>query len=165
MRKKGNFKGKLFSWLITILFILSIVIIGYSIYLKQVPDKTSQYLWGKISGNNVKLLPSVDSLTYELDKAKLFIDSLKTELKKYERVNIHKKAQVDVEGGTLNMREKPILASSVIARIPDSSFVDVLYFDTEVYYLEGERGRWAKIKYFEHEGWVWDGFIKMQGEE
>ncbi len=115
--------------------------------------------------NKVKLLPAVDSLTFELDKAKLVIDSLQTELKKYERVNIHKKAQIDVVGGTLNMRDKPLLASSVIARIPDSSFVDVLYFDTKFYYLEGQRGRWTKIKYIEQEGWVWDGFIKMQGED
>lgn len=165
MRNKGNIKSKLFTWGVSIFFILAMVLLGYSIYLKQVPDKTSQYLWGKISGNKVKLLPSVDSLTFELDKAKLVIDSLKTELKKYERVNIHKKAQIDVVGGTLNMRDKPLLASSVIARIPDSSFVDVLYFDIKFYYLEGERGRWTKIKYLEQEGWVWDGFIKMQGED
>lgn len=165
MRNKGNSKIKFFTWLVSILFILSLVIIGYSIYLKQVPDITSKYLWGKISGDKIKLPPSIDSVTFELKKAKVLIDSFQTELKKHERVNIHKKAQVNVEGGTLNMRDKPLLASNVIARIPDSSFVDVLYFDTKFYYLEGKRGRWTKIKYFEQEGWVWDGFIKMYGED
>ena len=99
MRNKGNIKSKLFIWIVSIFFIIAMVIIGFSIYLNQVPDKTSEYLLGKISGNKVKLLPAVDSLTFELNKAKLVIDSLQTELKKYERVNIHKKAQIDVVGG------------------------------------------------------------------
>ena len=60
------------------------------------------------------------------------------------------------------MRDKPTLASNIVVRIPDDSFVDVLYFDTKYYYLNGTRGRWCKVKYSDKEGWVWDGFIKIQ---
>jgi len=162
MRNKGAKENKFLLWVLSILLFLSLFIIGYSVYLKQVPNDTSKYLWSKVTGKNYKLAPSVDSLLFQISIKDNLIDSLQTSLKKYEKINIHKKALVDVEQGTLNMRSEPQLVSSIIAKIPDSSLVDVLYFDTKVYYLGGKSGRWCKIKYADQDGWVWGGFIKIQ---
>jgi len=162
MRHRSSPRNKYTIWLLTFLLLLSVLIIGASIYFHQAPNKTSKYIWSKITGEDVELEPTVDFLVKELDSKNKLIDSLSSKLKTYEKINIHKKALVNVETGTLNMRDKPILASSIIARIPDSSFVDVLYFDTKTYYLGGKSGRWCKIKYADQEGWVWDGFIVIQ---
>lgn len=162
MSRKRNKKGNIKTKILTILLILSLIVIAYSIYLNQSPDKATNFIFSKITGKNIKSDPPVDSLLYELNLKDGIIDSLSGELKVFEKNNMHKKALVNVESGTLNMREKPLLASGILARIPDSSFVDVLYFDTKYYYLNGTRGRWCRVKYADKEGWVWDGFIEIQ---
>ncbi len=162
MKRKKKNKNKLWIGLLIILLTLMVSITGMSIYFKQSPDVTSKYLWHKISGDPSELPPTTDSLLAEISNKNILIDSLSNALKKYERVNIHKKALINVESGTLNMRSKPNLASDIIIRIPDSSYVDVLYFDLNYYYLNGNRGRWCKIKYADKEGWVWDGFLEIQ---
>jgi hypothetical protein len=162
-RKKGN-NNKYWIWLLAVLLIITAFITGISIYLKQSPDVSSKYLWNKITGNPSELPPSVDSLLAKINKKNLIIDSLRNNLKKYERVNIHKKAMINVESGTLNMRSRPNIASDIIIRIPDSSYVDLLYYDLNFYYLNGNRGRWCKIKYADKEGWVWDGFLEIQNK-
>ncbi len=162
MRSKGNTKNKAIIWLLSILLVLSLSIIGLSIFFKQVPDKTTEIVLKKIRGDSVLLLPSKESLIDSLNRKDEIIDSLKIELKKYEKLKAHKRALVNVESGTLNMRAKPQLASSIVAKIPDSSFVDVMYFDTKYYYLNGKRGRWCKVKYADTTGWVWESFIQVQ---
>ncbi len=164
MRRKREIKNNSKLWILTFLFVISIMITGFSIFIKQSPDISSKYLWGKITGNTIKLPPPVDSLLMEINKKDTLIDSLRNVLKRYEKINIHKKALINVESGTLNMRSKPNIGSEIIIRIPDSSYVDVLYFDLNYYYLNGNRGRWCKVKYADKEGWVWDGFLKIQSE-
>ena len=162
-RKRGN-KKRTGIWFLTILFVIALIIIGFSIYLKQPPDISSKYLLNKLTGNSVKLPPTVDSLLKEIDKKDILLDSLINKLKKYEGLNIHKKALVNVESGSLNMRSKPNIASNIVIRIPDSTVVDFLYFDPNYYYLNGNKGRWCKVKYADKEGWVWDGFLQFQNE-
>lgn len=162
MRNKGKSKSKILLWFLSIGLFVSLFILGVSIYINQVPNTTTEYLLSKLTGKDYKLKPSVDELILKIDSMNLHIDSLVTSLKKYEEVNVHKKAIVDVEAGTLNMRDQPLLVSNIVAKIPDSSIVDVLYFDTKVYYLGGKSGRWCKIKYAGQEGWVWGGFVKIK---
>ncbi len=162
MRRKGNTKNKILIWLLSIFLVLSLTLIGLSIFFEQVPDKTADFVLKKIRGDSIVHLPSRQSLIDSLDKKDEIIDSLRMELKKYEKLKTHKRALVNVESGTLNMRAKPQLASSIVAKIPDSSFVDVMYFDTRYYYLNGKRGRWCKVKYADTTGWVWESFIQIQ---
>ena len=164
MKRKRGTKNNYKLWILTILLVISIILTGFSIYLKQSPDVSTKYLWSKITGKEMLLPPQVDSLLTEINKKDTLIDSLRNVLKKYEKIKIHKKALVNVESGTLNMRSKPSLASDILIRIPDSSYVDVLYYDLNYYYLNGSRGRWCKIRYADKEGWVWDGFINIQNE-
>lgn len=162
MRRKSNCKNRFLLLALSIMLIFSVLIIGLSIFKEQPVDVATNTLWNEINGDSVSVLPSKELLLAEINTKNIQIDSLEKQLKKYKKTNIHKKALVNVDSGTLNMRDKPQLASSIIARIPDSSFVDVLYFDTEFFYLNGKRGRWCKIKYADTVGWVWDDFIRIQ---
>ena len=159
-RNKNKKRGGTF-WLMTIFCTAVILLLLLSVIFRQIPDKTFPYLIAKISGDSTVEKPGAEFLQKELIAKDYVIDSLQNELKKHEQRNIHKKALVKVET-TLNMRDKASLASNIVARIPDSVFVDVLYFDTQYYYLNGQRGRWCKVRYADKEGWVWDGFLEVE---
>lgn len=136
--------------------------IGYSIFVQQPVDKAIGSLISKVKGDELQQPPPIDTLLFRIEKKDKLIDSLTAELDAYRKVKVHKKATIDVESGALNMRDKPLLSSNIVVRIPDGSVVEVLYFDTETYYLQGEKGKWVKIKYAAQEGWVWDKYIVIQ---
>lgn len=69
------------------------------------------------------------------------------------------KAMVMIDSKHLNMRSNPSLNASVVMQIPAESMVDIYYYDTKTYYLEGVPGNWAKIRYADQEGWVWGNFL------
>lgn len=131
-------------------------------FVQQPVDKAFSSLIGKVKGDKLQQLPSIDTLLLRLKEKDKMIDSLTSELDLYRGVKVYKKATIDVESGALNMRDKPLLSSNIVARIPDGSVVDVLYFDTEIYYLGGEKGKWVRVKYADQEGWVWDKYIIIQ---
>jgi len=162
MKKKGNTRNKITVWFLSILLVFSLLLLGLSIYLGQVPNKTVDLLLKKMNGDSITVLPSRDLLMGQINQRDILIDSLRSKLKEFDKLKSHKRALVNVESGTLNMRNKPQLASTIVAKIPDSSYVDVLYFDTNYYYLNGKRGRWCKVKYADTTGWVWESFIKVQ---
>ena len=161
--KRRNKNGKTAIRLLTAFSLILVLIIAVSIYVAKAPDEAIPYLWNKISGDTLVEVekPSPDSLLKIIERKDLLIDSLRGELDKYSQKTGHKKALVTV-GTTLNMRDKASLSSNIIARIPDSVYVDVLYYDTKFYYLNGQRGRWCKVRYADKEGWVWDGFLKVE---
>ncbi len=162
MRKRRKTGNIILTWVLFLLLVLSLTLIGLSIYFEQVPDKTADLVIKKINGDSILILPSRESMIQDINKKDELIDSLRIQLKELEKLKSHKRALVNVESGTLNMRNKPLLASSIVAKIPDSSYVDVLYFDTHYFYLNGKRGRWCKVKYADTTGWVWESFIKIQ---
>jgi len=143
MRRRGNTRSKITVWILSILLVFSLLLIGLSIYFEQTPDKTTDLLLKKINGDSIVVLPSRESLIEKINQKDVLIDSLSLKLKEYEKLRYHKRGLVNVESGTLNMRNKPQLASSIVAKIPDSSYVDIMYFDTHYYYLNGKRGRWC----------------------
>lgn len=75
------------------------------------------------------------------------------------------KAMVMIDSKHLNMRADPSLNASVVMQIPAESMVDIYYYDTKTYYLEGIAGNWAKIRYADQEGWVWGNFLVKISEE
>lgn len=67
---------------------------------------------------------------------------------------------VNIESDKLNMRSGPSLSNKIILKIPDSSEVDILEYDDEVFYLEGKQGKWCKIRFIDVEGWAWGNYIE-----
>lgn len=87
--------------------------------------------------------------------------SLQSKLDDCMGENDHRKAIINVESETLNLRNKPSLTSDIVLQIPDSSEVQILYFDTEKYILNDSIGKWCKIIYAGEEGWVWGNFLHI----
>ncbi len=161
--KNRQCKYKVFVFrLISAVSLVMALIIGYSIFVQQPVDKAIGTLISKVKGEQLQQQPPIDTLLFRIEERDKLIDSLSTELDAYRKVRVYKKATINVESGTLNMRDKPLLSSNIVARIPDGSIVEVLYFDTETYYLEGKKGKWVKVKYADQEGWVWDKYIIIQ---
>ena len=100
---------------------------------------------------------TVESLKIKILEKDSIINALESQLK--GRNQAVKKAIVKVSGNTLNLRSEPSLVSEVILHIPSESQVDILFYDTETYYLDGKAGKWCKISYTGQEGWVWGNFL------
>ncbi len=100
---------------------------------------------------------TVESLKLKIIEKDSIIKELESQLK--GRNQAVKKAIVKVSGNTLNLRSEPSLVSDVILHIPSESQVDILFYDTETYYLDGKAGKWCKISYTGQEGWVWGNFL------
>jgi len=88
------------------------------------------------------------------------INSLEEKLEACEGLGNYKKGIIIVDSETMNMRSEPALVSSVVMRIPANSEVEVMFYDTKTYYLNGKAGKWCKIRYAGTEGWAWGNFIQ-----
>lgn len=149
-RSPGRILSYLFMGLIAFWFLASI-------YLNQSPI---QILKNGFQSVNTLANPAltVEDLKKQLAEKDSIINELQS---KVDLVNSrhNKKALVKVSGKTLNMRSKPSLSSEIIMQIPTESEVDIMFYDTEVYYLDGKSGKWCKIFYSGQEGWVWGNFL------
>jgi hypothetical protein len=90
------------------------------------------------------------------------VDSLSSALEELKNKSPYRTAIVKTTANSLNLRSQPNLSSDVVIKIPDSSAVKILYFDEEVLVLDGETGKWCKIKYADKEGWVWGNYLEIQ---
>lgn len=90
------------------------------------------------------------------------LDSLASVIDEMENKSPYRTAIVKTTENSLNLRSQPNLSSEVVIKIPDSSAVKILYFDEEVLVLDGEAGKWCKIKYADKEGWVWGNYLELQ---
>jgi len=152
-RKKTN-PRKIVSYIV-----MSLIAIWFllSIYLNQSPIQLI-----KNGFNSVNRIASPSETIEDLRKQVATKDSIINELQgKVDLVNSRneKKAIVKVSGKTLNMRSKASLSSEIIMQIPTESEVDILFYDTEVYFLDNKSGKWCKIRYSGQEGWVWGNFL------
>lgn len=71
----------------------------------------------------------------------------------------YRQAFINIDSESLNMRDKPSLSSTIILQIPDSSKVDILFYDTQEFILAGKYGKWCRINYAGQEGWVWGNYL------
>jgi|GEM_PF-2224777 len=62
-------------------------------------------------------------------------------------------------GSTLRMRKEPSESSEILIMIPNGSPVIILGYDDHFSVVNGENGKWCKIKYNEKVGWAWGSFI------
>lgn len=147
-----------------ILPLLFFVVTLWSI-LSSIKDKSpiallsDMYAWviGEESSN-----PNKAELKSIINHKTFLIDSLNNEIEQLQNKSPYRTAIVNTTANELNLRSEPNLASNVVIKIPDSSAVKILYFDEEVLVLDGQTGKWCKIKYADKEGWVWGNYLLLE---
>lgn len=148
------------NWILPLVVsILSIWLITSSIRGKSPTELFSDvYYWiiGTDSPNKSRSELKSIILTKEAS-----IDSLNAALFELKNKNPYRTAIVKTTANSLNLRAEPNLSSEVVIKIPDSSAVNILYFDQEVLVLDGVAGKWCKVKYADKEGWVWGNYLEM----
>lgn len=87
------------------------------------------------------------------------IAELEKKLASYEGMGSYKRGLVIVDSPTLNLRSGPSLSSDVVMRIPANAEVEIMFYDTETFYLNSKPGKWCRIRYAGTEGWAWGNFI------
>ena len=142
-------------WLYFVIFLLISAWLLGSILAKKSPAATLKGIFSKIPSEKEipceELLIQKDSIIQELE---MQISRGSNPLQSSGR------GIVIIESKTLNLRNKPSLSSDILIKIPANSEVEILYYDTKTYYLDGFPGKWCRIKYADTEGWVWGNYIK-----
>jgi len=157
-RRKENNNGK---YVLPLLFFL---VTTWSI-ISSIKDKSpialfsDVYAW-VIGGEPTN--PNKVELKKIINYKEATIDSLSSVIEELENKSPYRTAIVNTTANELNLRSQPNLSSEVVIKIPDSSAVKILYFDEEVLVLEGDTGKWCKIKYADKEGWVWGNYLILE---
>jgi hypothetical protein len=151
--KKRDTKNIL-KWVYISFFCLISIWLIVSIVLQKNPTDVLSNAFSKIptpsdSHNNLLIIQK-DSL----------ISSLEKQLSDCRSNGSFAKAIVIIEGSSLNMRSEASLTSDVVLKIPASSEVEIMFYDTETYYLNGQAGQWCRIRYAGTQGWVWGNFLR-----
>ncbi len=154
--KKNRRKPKVRTLISYVLFALISIWLLASIYLGVSPIDIIKK--GFVSIGSVGGGDTIESLKAEITEKDSIIQSL-TEQKNSAKNYAYTKAIVKVSSNTLNMRDQASLSSDIILQIPTESEVNILFYDTETYYLQGKPGKWCKISYAGVEGWVWGNFL------
>lgn len=156
--KRKTQKGK--TWMLILLIVMAVWILVASIANRSPFELLS-------AGGKYFLGSETDSLfTYKqlkLNNAKKdsLIRELNDALEMMKKSTNYQQAVVNVETNSLNMRDKPGIGAEVITQIPVAGIVEVLYYDQETYRIGGEYGKWCKVRYAQHEGWVWGNYIEL----
>ena len=131
----------LIKWGYMILFGAVSLWLLISIITKQSPTNVLSSFFSKlpnpVTKNQELLLIQKDSL----------ITALETELQDCKGTSKFKRGLVIIDSETMNMRSKPSLISDIVLRIPANSEVEIMFYDTETFFLEGKAGKWCKIRY------------------
>lgn len=158
-RRRQDSRGN--KWILPSLCIVLLIWLIASSYKGKSPTETFSdvYYWviGKDSPSKsrAELKTTILSNEFKLDSLASVIEELKNK-------SPYRTAIVKTIANSLNLRSEPNLSSEVVIKIPDSSAVKILYFDEEVLVLDGEAGKWCKIKYADKEGWVWGNYLELQ---
>lgn len=157
-KRTTSFRNNLLFGLVALPLVLLII----SMYRGESPTKTLSSIFSGPSvdeyGNPIL---SKEELIILSTKQDSLVEALQKQLDDCRGTNNFQRAIVEVESPTLNMRSDPSLISSIVLKIPNQSEIQVLYFDTNVYIMDGLQGKWCKIKYANQEGWVWGNFIRL----
>ena len=103
--------------------------------------------------------PASSALQEEIMKKDSIIAELEKKLATYEGMGNYKRGMVIIDSPTLNLRSGPSLSSDVVMRIPANAEVEIMFYDTETFYLNSKPGKWCRIRYAGNEGWAWGNFI------
>jgi hypothetical protein len=69
---------------------------------------------------------------------------------------------VTKEKDPLRMRAMPDIGSGVIGTIPNGTTIEILGEDDKTTTIDGQSGKWMKVRYNNQEGWAWSGFLQKQ---
>jgi len=156
-RRKKNNNGK---WTLPLLFFLAQSLLVFSSIKDKSPIAIFSDLYSWAVGEPSKY-PNKEELNAVIADKETTIDSLHAVVDELQNKSPYRTAIVNTTANSLNLRSQPNLSSDVVIKIPDSSAVKILYFDEEVLVLEGETGKWCKIKYADKEGWVWGNYLDL----
>ena len=92
------------------------------------------------------------------------IDSLEAIIKSFSVIKKNDKAMVKIESDELNARSAPSINSKILFKLPDSTLVDILLFDSETFTISGKSGHWCKIEFAGEQGWVWGNYLQKVGQ-
>jgi uncharacterized protein YgiM (DUF1202 family) len=147
-------RNQILKWASYIIFAIIVLWLLASIIIKKSPIDLLSSTFSKIPS------PTSNSMQEELMQKDSIINELKLRLEAYEGKGNYGRALVIIDSETLNMRSGPSLTSEIVTKIPANSEVEILFYDTQTYYLNSLPGKWARIKYAGQEGWVWGNFIR-----
>jgi len=150
---RGN-NNPIIQWAYLVTFGIASLWLLVSIFTKKSPLEVLSGFFSSIPNPTIK---DKELLIIEKDS---IISQLETKLEACEGLGKYKRGIVVVDSETLNLRSEPSLVSSVIMRIPANSEVEVMFYDTNTFYLNGKAGKWCKIRYAGTEGWAWGNFIQ-----
>lgn len=146
------------EWAIISSFLLMLVLLVSSIFSKKDPVTLIGDLFTD-SDKTAEQMVHYDTLVLRNQRLQKDIERLEEQLSIYNGQKQYKRAMIDIESNTVNMRSQPSLSSDILLQIPDRSIVQVLFYDTEKYILNEKYGKWCRISYAGTEGWVWGNFI------
>ncbi|MCB1179575.1 MAG: SH3 domain-containing protein [Leptospiraceae bacterium] len=108
----------------------------------------------------ILLLLMFSNFSYCKDKSN--VEAKESEIskptKKSEIENYEKTLYIDARGG-LRMRDDFELNSKVITLIPEREEVQAIERTKDNFKIDGKEDRWVKVKFKEHTGWVFGGFL------
>ncbi len=157
-RRKQGFNVKALLWFSAV---ISGLLMLASVWRQVSPDNVVKDVYYSLTGNSDKVSKNSDDYKRSLAQKDSLIVSTQKALDECQNKQIYRIGIIDILSETVNVRSKASLVSDIILQIPNGSEVQILYFDTEKYYLEGRQGKWCRIKYADQEGWVWGNFIRV----
>lgn len=80
-----------------------------------------------------------------------------------QNCNYQLKARVTAESG-LTLRAKPSLSAEVLAYVPAHTYVMACARQEGKLVIEGLAGHWRPVKYLEHTGYMFDGFLSLPAQ-
>ena len=159
-RKRKSSIWPKFGWIISLVLLL---LLAYLWSQDVSPRNMFAFLSSDKNELTVDTIPfSKPELMTKIRTRDRFIDSLEQIISILQGQQTYRKAIVEIEGTTLNMRALPSLSGNVLIQIPDSSVIDIMYFDKKKYVIDGKYGQWCKIHYADQEGWVWGNYLLVQ---
>jgi len=156
-KKKGISKQKL----VTFSCIFLLIWLFLSSLADRSPLKTISSIGQLFSENPEPVLHySRDQLLSIVKSKDSEIDSLQNVIEGFKVIQENDIARVEIDSEELNVRSAPSINSNVIFKIPDSTIVEILLFDSESFLIAGESGKWCKIEYGGERGWVWGNYLQ-----
>jgi len=143
------------------IFGLVILWLLLSIYKKKDPVSLLKSGLASLQGDTINRYMGLDDYKKLIAQKDSIILSLSNKIDDLESSK-YGIATVNVDSPTLNMRSKPSLVSDIVFKIPNGAAVEIQYYDSQKFVLNGRSGQWCKINYADLEGWVWGNFLDVK---
>ena len=147
-------------WVLFAVFTFIIALLATSLWTKRSPSEVISTWYQSVKTPEKLEDLSKTDLIDRVTSQQQTIDSLERHIAKMERTFGIALARVKVDSDALNLRKAPGLRGEILARIPSDSFVPVLFCQEEVSEINGEPGKWCKVRYGELQGWVWGNYLE-----